>query len=1089
MLTCAIYHFKRKILTWFLSLCLFLINNSVFAYTFDFVLEVSVTDETCLGNGSLLMNVSNTAVGSTIIYDLYLLPDITNPIAQTSSDTFTSLQSGNYRVVAREITGSSETSQFQDVTIENLIEELNYTISQSNSSECDSTGTLTVNIISGTPQAYEIVSGPLTIAPQDSNVFIDLPSGIYVVRVYDNCGDAVTKTFTFNLDTTNLTVSESELPTVYEACDSITISNTVNAVSDSVIIYPLEVTYTIYPPDGTPEITITQTINNGSPSGFVLNQTIPLYGENTFLINLSITDTCGNIFSSENEIDPNPEMVLLDSESYCGKYLQLIFSGYHPPYNLAFTNAPAVFNPSTYNEGYPGPYNESIVQLGDEEVSLPEGTYEIEMVDSCGRTCSSSIEITSEPVEPNSSSTNIGCDTATGSISINIPDRLITSAQITLAPNTFPETLPFDLASFINEETVTVEGLPVGDYVIHITDECGDEYFIDILVPEFVFQPIVSFTRPDCNSATGSLQVYNPNAKFDSIIITSAPVSFPDTLPTDVSNSINSNGSLYLYELPEGDYLFETTDICGNENSIDIQITAYQPKPFSYNLTRHCGSFDIEVSDDDLTVTGQTYWFQKYFALTNSWGHPYTASPYSEGNLPNSTNSIQLFNDSPLLNMFLTGEFRIVKAFQSFNQGNPNDFCLDIFQPFIISESLIISNIYNLSCEGGNSDDIVIDAIGVAPFNFTIVSPIVMDNGNNNVFSGLTQGVYEIKVEDGCGNIENIILNTENLLPLARAFPAEDMLICKDDGIANTTFDLSTQNNSILGYQDPSDYLINYYTSQQDASLNTNPINTNYTNTTNPQEIYARVEHKTIKACYATTSFLLNVGNYPNAEEIQQTSFCDGGNTTLIAPPGYSYEWSNGATTQSIIVTIPGSYFVTLKNLYGNLSCDAVQEYSVTNSGVAEIEKIIVTDWTDHNNSITIQVSGPGNYVYSLDSIHFQENPNFNNLSPGSYTVYVMDLNGCGITSEQVSILNYPKFFTPNGDGFNDTWQIYEAGAEPNLEVTIFDRYGKLIKRLGSNDYGWDGTYNGIALPTSDYWFVVNRSGGKIHKGHFTLKR
>jgi gliding motility-associated-like protein len=82
----------------------------------------------------------------------------------------------------------------------------------------------------------------------------------------------------------------------------------------------------------------------------------------------------------------------------------------------------------------------------------------------------------------------------------------------------------------------------------------------------------------------------------------------------------------------------------------------------------------------------------------------------------------------------------------------------------------------------------------------------------------------------------------------------------------------------------------------------------------------------------------------------------------------------------------------------------------------------------------------------------------------------------------------YPKFFTPNGDGYNDTWAIKFSFYEPNLKVNIFDRYGKLIKIL-NNTNSWDGKYNGNELLSSDYWFVVTRENGKEYRGHFSLKR
>ncbi|HET8810447.1 MAG TPA: T9SS type B sorting domain-containing protein, partial [Flavobacteriaceae bacterium] len=69
--------------------------------------------------------------------------------------------------------------------------------------------------------------------------------------------------------------------------------------------------------------------------------------------------------------------------------------------------------------------------------------------------------------------------------------------------------------------------------------------------------------------------------------------------------------------------------------------------------------------------------------------------------------------------------------------------------------------------------------------------------------------------------------------------------------------------------------------------------------------------------------------------------------------------------------------------------------------------------------------------------------------------------------------IDYPKFFTPNGDGYNDTWNIIGISDQPNAQIYIFDRYGKLLKQLSPTGPGWDGTYNGRPMPSSDYWFRV----------------
>ena len=109
-------------------------------------------------------------------------------------------------------------------------------------------------------------------------------------------------------------------------------------------------------------------------------------------------------------------------------------------------------------------------------------------------------------------------------------------------------------------------------------------------------------------------------------------------------------------------------------------------------------------------------------------------------------------------------------------------------------------------------------------------------------------------------------------------------------------------------------------------------------------------------------------------------------------------------------------------------------------------------------------------------------------MAPGNYTVTIKDLNGCNPTFESIYVLDYPKFFTPNGDGINDFWKI-ENLSQPAAKIYIFNRYGKLLKQISPNGMGWDGTLSGSPLPASDYWFTLFLEDGRIIKGHFALKR
>ncbi|GAL81659.1 hypothetical protein JCM19274_504 [Algibacter lectus] len=219
----------------------------------------------------------------------------------------------------------------------------------------------------------------------------------------------------------------------------------------------------------------------------------------------------------------------------------------------------------------------------------------------------------------------------------------------------------------------------------------------------------------------------------------------------------------------------------------------------------------------------------------------------------------------------------------------------------------------------------------------------------------------------------------------------------------------------------------------------------------------------------------------------------DDNEITVDAGNGFdSYLWSTGETTQTINILTSniGSYSITVTKDYATYTCSTTKDFEVILSNEAIIQNIEIEDWTDTNNSITVHLSdlSLGDYEFSLDDTNYQDNNVFTRLPIGEYTIYVRDKNGCGTITENVYILNAPKYFTPNGDGFHDKWYIKYSETEETLDIKIYDRFGKLLKTLDKNT-SWNGSYNGRNMPTSDYWFVVTRADGKNYTGHFTLKR
>lgn len=146
-------------------------------------------------------------------------------------------------------------------------------------------------------------------------------------------------------------------------------------------------------------------------------------------------------------------------------------------------------------------------------------------------------------------------------------------------------------------------------------------------------------------------------------------------------------------------------------------------------------------------------------------------------------------------------------------------------------------------------------------------------------------------------------------------------------------------------------------------------------------------------------------------------------------------------------------------------------------------------------NEVTASAEGGyGTYEYFFQGESYGTETVFTTNESGNVTVQVVDQNGCvasvTIPFEFTGMLEIPNFFTPDGDGMNDVWYPKNRNFFPNIEVKIYDRYGRVVAILNQVS-NWDGNYEGTELPTGDYWYVVNANDkSKIrYVGHFTLYR
>lgn len=282
---------------------------------------------------------------------------------------------------------------------------------------------------------------------------------------------------------------------------------------------------------------------------------------------------------------------------------------------------------------------------------------------------------------------------------------------------------------------------------------------------------------------------------------------------------------------------------------------------------------------------------------------------------------------------------------------------------------------------------------------------------------------------------------------------------------------------------------ITYHLTNANAESASNPIIGSADIEGESQTIFVRIE-SLIDTSYTVQSFTIVIISKPVINLEDTYYLCNNESVDLELDSGYdSYLWSTGAETATVNIDTTGTYTVTVSNASIEGECSETKTFNVVVSDIPEAVTLEVNDLSS-NNAIEIIAEGIGSYEYSLNGLEYQTIPIFENLLESEYTVYIRDANGCGTITEEVFLLVYPKFFTPNNDGKNDYWQIKSAYTEPSLSVEIYDRYGKLYYSFKAGSIGWDGTLNGSDLPSNDYWFKITRpSKNKVYRGHFTLKR
>jgi gliding motility-associated-like protein len=250
------------------------------------------------------------------------------------------------------------------------------------------------------------------------------------------------------------------------------------------------------------------------------------------------------------------------------------------------------------------------------------------------------------------------------------------------------------------------------------------------------------------------------------------------------------------------------------------------------------------------------------------------------------------------------------------------------------------------------------------------------------------------------------------------------------------------------------------------------------------------------QACAVTETMTITVNPLIIPTFTQVAAICNGG--TLDALPTTSDNNITGTWSPAMDNTLTTTYTFTpdtLETCVDLMTLEIVVHNIVNSKDSIRVKVNLVSSSFDDNQSIEVIASGgTAPYEYRLENGTWQDSPVFNNITDCFYVVFVREKTACDkqpVTS--VQFINHPVFFTPNNDGFNDIWNIKGVEEKSEAQITIYDRYGKVLTIYKSTSPGWDGLYNGNKMPSTDYWFTIEyldtEKIPRVYRSHFSLNR
>ena len=445
--------------------------------------------------------------------------------------------------------------------------------------------------------------------------------------------------------------------------------------------------------------------------------------------------------------------------------------------------------------------------------------------------------------------------------------------------------------------------------------------------------------------------------------------------------------------------------------------------------------------------------------------------------------------------------YLLINNFSNINSGFSIQFSGHIFvtNPFDALDCSIINNLLGPPIAACENENIVLDGTTSDATSYRWF----VDSGSGfTEIVGETNSTYQV-AQSANYRVEVIRPSETSISDVQVSFSTMPVANAVSDDASCSgleIYDLSQKDAEVLGSQGLSEFLVSYHNSKSDAVAGFNALPKKYPTQSGSETIFVRITSIANSKCFdASEQFQLINLETPNLDISEEAFLCDDDTGVVIGLENgntdFTYQWSSGETTPTLMVSEAGEYKLTATNTKSGLVCSASKVVRVAVSRPPEITDIIIDD-LKNNNTVTVITDVTGIYEYRLDNGPYQEGHKFYQVEPGMHTISVNNPQGCGEVTEEIAVIGFPKFFTPNGDNSNDYWSITGVDLLDSAIVSIYDRFGKLLAQLDAADSEWDGSYNGELLPESDYWFKLTytRADGQIVtaqyiNNHFSLKR